>query len=567
MFIKIETKSERRSFPPVLTKVFLLSIILIAAGTSRVYSQISDGRLSLVELYPGGRAPVVPSNVLTHSFTCAAIDTLHDLVYVKLDHKLWTYSISKNHWLKPDSLPIDYNLNDMAYDPGFHRLLFWDRGVGRVYARSDSGGFRRLDHSFNQRNQFGHLGWFDPDTHRIYAFGGYGLFTSKNIVTYYDPSAREWFLLDITDPQKAPAKQMAAMGTIDTQDNKLFMLASAQNKREGLWTLSLSSKSWDLIGYLNPNIEKYTSKNFTFNYWYNSYIPSQHLAFFSAVDLKHQDEIRLLSLDTQTDKLAFLPLQSQALPSGVDCINIIWLKKSHSLLLVLWKFMPTQSNYEATFYKISIKNLSDLKKYVNTHNDHLLSHPPRISHSDLNHILYLGIGCFLGIFLMFVLQFPQKRKRQRQASDSDGENTKEVSLSEIKTTKSGQADAPEDAGSGLTIILSTPIRFNYREKDITNDLPVYENKLLSLLANHMLSTNSFVLTDEIDNTLWHNHTSPDYVRKARNKTIERLETTLQRIAPLEDDQSYIIRRSYVYDNRKAEFGLNPDVCQVINNQT
>ncbi|HKI47316.1 MAG TPA: hypothetical protein VKA08_18440 [Balneolales bacterium] len=39
---------------------------------------------------------------------------------------------------------------------------------------------------------------------------------------------------------------------------------------------------------------------------------------------------------------------------------------------------------------------------------------------------------------------------------------------------------------------------------------------------------------------------------------------MQRIAPLEDNRAYILRHNYVYGNRKAEFGLNPDACQVIN---
>ena len=558
-----ELKFEQRSFFSFLTKPVLLTIFLIVSGIARVYSQSSDGQLSLRQLYPGGSIPTVPSNVLTHSYVGTAVDTVHNLIYVKLDYKLWTYSITKNLWLKQDSLPIDYNLNDMAYDPGQHRLLFWDRGVGRVFARSDSGRYRRLDHSFNQRNQFGHLGWFDPNTHRIYAFGGYGLFTAKNIVTYYDPSAREWFLVDVTNPKSAPAKQTAAMGVFDSQNNELYMIGTAPDKREALWKLSLTSKSWSVVGYLNPGIQKYTSKNFTFDYWFDSYIGSANLALFAAVDLEHQHEIRLLAFDTQTDKLAFLPLQSQALPSGTDCANIIWLRKKHRLLLVLWKYMPTQTNYQAAIYEIPIGSPGKLKRYVNSHNDHVLYPPPRLTRPESNHLFYLMIGCFLGIGIVLIFRFTRERKKPRVVVTNNNVAEKPVPLPKKMSSDTEVSEIPNSSNDKLTIILSSPLQFYYKGTYSASDLPVYENRLLYLLANRLISTNQYVLTDEIDSTLWHNHTSPDYVRKARNKTIERLETTLQRIAPLEDNQVYILRRNYVYDNRKAEFGLNPDACRIL----
>ena len=466
--------------------------------------------------------------------------------------------------MKPDSLPIDYNLNDMAYDPGPRRLLFWDRGVGRVFARSDSGHYQRLDHSFNQRNQYGHLGWFDPDTHRIYAFGGYGLFTAKNIVTYYDPSAREWFLVDVTDPKSAPEKQTHAMGVFDSPGNELYMIGSASDKREALWDLSLTKKSWSVVGYLNQDVQKYTSKNFTLNYWYDSYMASYNLAFFAVIDLDHQQEIRLLAFDTQTDKLCFLPLQSQALPSGTDCANIIWLGKKHTLLMVLWKYMPAQANYQAAIFDVPIKNPAKLKRYVDTHNEHLLKPPPRFTQSESSHLFYLIIGCFLGIGIVLFFRFSRRQKKPRVVHSDNNDIKKTAASHGKKPSDISQSEIPYSPDDQLTVILSTPLQFYYKGAYIASDLPIYENKLLNLLADRLISTNQYVLTDEIDSTLWHNHTSPDYVRKARNKTIERLETTLQRIAPLDDNQTYILRRNYVYDNRKAEFSLNPDVCQILN---
>ncbi len=559
---------ERRSYYSLLIRYLQLTLLFLGLVTVHVYAQSSGESLSLKELYPKGTAPTVPSDILAHSYIGTAIDRVHNLIYLKLNHELWTYSISQNRWTKPDSLPIDYELNNMAYDSKNHRLLFWDRGVGRVVARSDSGTYHRLDHSFNQRNQYGHLGWFDSETGRIYAFGGYGLFTAKNIVTYYDPSGKEWFLLDVTDPDKAPRKQTGSMGIFDSEENNLYSIAPTQNNRDALWKLSLSRKSWNVVGYLSPRLKNYTSRFFTLDYWYNNYIPSHHLAFFSTIDLEQRNELRLMVFDTQTKKLTFLPLQSQALPTGVDCANIIWTPMKQALLLVLWQYMPSQEHFQAVIYEIALKKLDNLSHYVNTHNDHLLSPAPVLTNSEINHVFYIMIGCLIGIGLVFFVQKIREKDHGEEQADDD---IKQHDIESTETThlNSSKNDADDQdlivlSDGRLVILLKPPVRFYYKGDFILNDLPEHENRLLILLANHMLTSNEFVLTDEIDRTLWPDHTSPDYVRKARNKTLERLETTLQRLAPLHEGMEYILRRNYVYDNRKAEFGLNPKVCRVLN---
>lgn len=557
---------EQRSYYSRLFRYLQVTFFFFCLVIAQVNAQSSDEVLSLKQLYPKGTAPSVPSDMLAHSYVGTAIDTVHNLIYLKLDHRLWTYSISLNRWSKPDSLPFDYEINEMAYDSKKQRVIFWDRGIGRVVTRDDSGNYHRLDHSIDQRNQYGHLGWFDSGTGRIYAFGGYGLFTSKNIVTYYDPAGEEWFLLDITDPDNAPKRQTGAMGIFDSEDNEMYSIAATRDNRTALWQLSLSKKSWKMIGYLNPRLEKYTSKFFTLDYWYNDFIPSRHLAFFSTIDLEKQNELRLMVFDTQSRKLAFLPLQSQALPTGVDCANIIWSRKTQSLLLVLWQYMPSRERFKAAIYNIPIRNLDMLSQYVNTQKNHLLSPAPVLTNNETSHLLYLITGCLIGISVMFILEKTLRKKHKKYTNRAEEQPPETVGA---PTSEELTADDNQSAtvlpDNMLTIVLNQPVRFYYNGDYIPDDLPEHENRLLLLLANRMLTPNEFVLTDEIDNALWPAHTSPDYVRKARNKTLERLETALQRIAPLDEGMEYILRRNYVYDNRKAEFGLNNKACRVVDN--
>jgi len=555
---------ERRSYYSILFRYLPVTLVFFVLFIARVNAQSSNEMLSLRELYPKGAAPTVPSDMLAHSYVGTAIDTVHHLIYLKLNHRLWSYSISENRWSEPDSLLFDYEINDMAYDTKNQRLIFWDRGVGRVVIRDDSGKYHRLDHSFDQRNQYGHLGWFDSGTGRIYAFGGYGLFTSKNIVTYYDPTGEEWFLLDITDPEIAPKRQTGVMGIFDSKNNIMYSIAATQDDRNALWQLSIAQKSWKVIGYLNPRLEKYTSKFFTLDYWYHDFIPSKHLAFFSTIDLEKQNELRLMIFDTQSGKLAFLPLQSQALPTGVECANVLWSPTTQSLILVLWQYMPSREDFKAAIYTIPLENLDKLSRYVDTQKNHLLSPAPVLANNETSHLFYLIIGCLIGISVMFIVD-KTLRKRENDHVDGDGAQTTKPVATEpsYETVTSDDQFGSVLPDSRLTILLKPPVRFYYNGDYIPDDLPEHENRLLLLLANRMLTSNEFVLTDEIDNALWPGHTSPDYVRKARNKTLERLETALQRIAPLDEGMEYILRRNYVYDNRKAEFGLNSKACRIL----
>lgn len=66
------------------------------------------------------------------------------------------------------------------------------RGCGPVLEfRNDS--LVRIDNSFLHLNQLGSSNFTHND--EIYFFGGYGLFTFKNILTKYDFITREWFLI------------------------------------------------------------------------------------------------------------------------------------------------------------------------------------------------------------------------------------------------------------------------------------------------------------------------------------------------------------------------------------
>lgn len=115
---------------------------------------------------------------------------------------IWKYNVQGGNWEKEQI--------DLCIDMPFAKFLdeflpmsekgtpvyFVNSGCGVVYMKRNNR-VERHDHSFYHKNQFGGAYFMDEGEPRIY--GGYGLFTSKNIITRYDTVVREWFMLDAKD--------------------------------------------------------------------------------------------------------------------------------------------------------------------------------------------------------------------------------------------------------------------------------------------------------------------------------------------------------------------------------
>jgi hypothetical protein len=82
-------------------------------------------------------------------------------------------------------------------------IFFVDRGCGQVYILKNDSIYRH-DHSFHHQNQYG--GLFFIYNNEPHIFGGYGLFTYKNIITRYDLEDREWYHYEVKGDSPKPRK-------------------------------------------------------------------------------------------------------------------------------------------------------------------------------------------------------------------------------------------------------------------------------------------------------------------------------------------------------------------------
>lgn len=153
-----------------------------------------------------------------------------------------------------------------------HMDYFVSKGCGEVYHFLDST-FVRLDHSFAHRNQYAGNPFFYNN--KLYFFGGYGLFTSKNILTYYSKNRGEWFL-EYTDKGQMPSPRSSCYSKLS--DNYFYLLSGIYHKNNvgkrvyEVWSYNLREKRWKFLGNINPEIREVFRLSNTNTYSSSSYI-------------------------------------------------------------------------------------------------------------------------------------------------------------------------------------------------------------------------------------------------------------------------------------------------------
>jgi hypothetical protein len=199
------------------------------------------------------------------------LDLIHDNAFAFYDYNekafcvlddstfIWKYDATKIKWQKvPLELSIDMPFAKFLSDfiPMSEKetpVYFVHAGCGVVFILNNNK-ISRHDHSFYHMNQFGGSFFMDEGEPRIY--GGYGLFTSKNITTRYDTIEREWFAIYSNNiPPPAGLKNI-----IQKYKNSYYILdgfsglASHYKAFTDLWRFDIATKKWENLGRVNPTI-------------------------------------------------------------------------------------------------------------------------------------------------------------------------------------------------------------------------------------------------------------------------------------------------------------------------
>lgn len=208
-----------------------------------------------------------------------------------------------------------YKLNELPYTKDFPYNYFSiksknylvSKGCGEVYEfRNDS--IIRIDNSFQHKNQFESSTFVYKD--EIYYFGGYGLFTFKNILTKFDFKTKEWELIKYNDYKSIPEPRQNALSFLK---NDLLYIVSGYsedyltNQTTGtskvltdIWKLNLKTMKWSFIGKINS--QKELLFNFKGN---NSYQTKNQMVYDNNRIFEFDFENNILKFSDPKDKYLF----------------------------------------------------------------------------------------------------------------------------------------------------------------------------------------------------------------------------------------------------------------------
>jgi hypothetical protein len=132
------------------------------------------------------------------------------------------------------------------------------QGCGPVLEfRNDS--IVKIDNSYLHKNQYKSIPF--SYNNEIYLFGGYGLFTYKNIITKYDFNSGEWNQIQTIGKLKPEGRTHAytyrngnnlyVFGGFTSDDEDVFTSKLVHPK---LWKLHLPTMSWTNVGQYSPTV-------------------------------------------------------------------------------------------------------------------------------------------------------------------------------------------------------------------------------------------------------------------------------------------------------------------------
>ena len=177
--------------------MFRPAIKIIFINASRIYG---DRLTKLLKIFPKFSSGFATEYTTTNTDFIAINLKTQQIILIENDALVYKINEKVRIPLKHSEYPA--NLNEYVPFSVKKKNYFVHEGCGVVLEyRNDS--IVRIDNSFLHKNQFDAASFVYKN--EIYFFGGYGLFTHKNILTKYDFKMREWVLVDFYTNLNSPA--------------------------------------------------------------------------------------------------------------------------------------------------------------------------------------------------------------------------------------------------------------------------------------------------------------------------------------------------------------------------
>jgi hypothetical protein len=319
---------------------------------------------------------------------------------------LWKYNHQAVKWEKtPIQLTIEMPFEQFLADfiPMSEKgtpVYFVYTGCGVVYSLKNNT-IKRHDHSYYQMNQFEGAFFMDEGEPRIY--GGYGLFTSKNIITRYDTIEREWFVLNaINNPPPSGVRSFV-------QQNKNYYYVfdgfsfkqNKYNQLRKLYQFNKSSKKWTILGTINNEIIGRKTED-----------PFEHYQNYKSLYSCFPNMI--VSYDFEKMRFKKYKLNSSRIFRNIISVDSLFL---------LFKITSKPSLY------VEISNDSFLRQLDLIEGDVLLRE------SSFMDKFKWSIGFFLVLFVLLTITLVKKNSKRKSQFVTKNEQTSDALFDEFNSTE------------------------------------------------------------------------------------------------------------------------------------
>ena len=217
---------------------------------------------------------IIPINILFSQFKLPVNDSVQNFLFAKsssndpilitvngiFQYKSdWIYLPFNDNSFKKEII----NLDELNHANFFTKLIknelyIISNGAGPVF-KLDQNSFKRIDNSTLHKNQFGGARFVYND--KIHIYGGYGFWSFKNFITFFDENIKQWDLLYNNSEHLPPGRWKPIYNLLD---DKLYVLggrsgsAGTINQDESysdIFYFDLLNKEFINLGTINSKLK------------------------------------------------------------------------------------------------------------------------------------------------------------------------------------------------------------------------------------------------------------------------------------------------------------------------
>ena len=217
---------------------------------------------------------IIPINILFSQFKLPVNDSVQNFLFAKsssndpvlitvngiFQYKSdWIYLPFNDNSFKKEIINLD-ELNHANFFTKLikNKLYIISNGAGPVF-KLDQNSFKRIDNSTLHKNQFGGARFVYND--KIHIYGGYGFWSFKNFITFFDENIKQWDLFYNNSEYLPPGRWKPIYNLLD---DKLYVLggrsgsAGTINRDESfsdIFYFDLINKEFINLGFINKKLK------------------------------------------------------------------------------------------------------------------------------------------------------------------------------------------------------------------------------------------------------------------------------------------------------------------------